>query len=111
MLAHRLRHRVTIQSQTITQNTTTGETTVAWVAFLSDEPAEVVPLSGKEFLASGANQAQVDARMTIRWQTGVLPTMRVVFDGQNYQIRAVLPDPSNAKWLTLMVQRGVDDGA
>lgn len=111
MLAHRLRHRITIQSQTLTQDTTTGENTVSWSAFLADEPAEVVPLSGKEFISAAASQAQVDCRMTIRWQSGVLPTMRVVFDSQNYQIRAVLPDPSNARWLTLMVQRGVDDGA
>ena len=37
--------------------------------------------------------------------------MRVVFDSQNYQIHAVLPDPTNRKWLTLMVERGVNDGA
>ena len=110
MLNYKLRQRVTLQQQVHTQDPTTGEDLVTWAAFLTDEPAEVVPLSGKEFIQSAANQAAVDARMTIRWRSGVLPTMRVVFDSQNYSIHAVLPDPTNRKWLTLMVERGVNDG-
>ena len=48
--------------------------------------------------------------VTIRWRSGIEPTMRVVYDGNNYQITAVLPDPSNRRWLTLMCQRGVNSG-
>jgi SPP1 family predicted phage head-tail adaptor len=110
MLTHKLRHRVTLQSQVQAQNPTTGEITVTWQNHLADEPAEVVPLSGKEFIASGATQSGVDTRMTIRWRSGIDTTMRVVFDGQNYQLHAVLPDPSNRRWLTLMAQRGVNNG-
>lgn len=111
MLTHRLRHRITLQAQTAVQDPNTGEQTVTWADWLANEPAEVVPLSGKEFVAAAANTAGVDTRMTIRHRAGVLPTMRVVFDGHNYQVSAVLPDPSNARWLTLMCQRGVNDGA
>lgn len=111
MLAPRLRHRVTVQQRTQTQDATTGEITVTWAALLVDEPAEVVPLSGKEYIAAGATQAVVDTRMTIRWRSGIEAAMRIVFDGQNYNVAAVLPDPSNRRWLTLMVQRGVNDGA
>ena len=110
MLTPRLRHRITIQSQVHTQDPTTGEDLVTWTTFLADEPAEVVPLSGREFIQSAAAQAAVDTRMTIRWRSGVEPTMRVVFDGNNYQISAVLPDPSNRRWLTIMAARGVNDG-
>jgi SPP1 family predicted phage head-tail adaptor len=110
MLTHKLRQRITLQSQVQTQDANTGEITVTWADWLANEPAEVVPLSGKEFIAAGATQAGVDCRMTIRWRSGVLPTMRVVYDGNNYQISAVLPDPSNRRWLTIMCQRGVNDG-
>ena len=110
MLNPKLRHRITLQSQTVTQDATTGEALTAWANWLADEPADVTPLSGREFIQSGATQAGVDCRMTIRWRTGVLPTMRVVFDSQNYNIHAVLPDPTNRRWLTLMVSRGVNDG-
>jgi len=110
MLTHRLRHRITLQTQGLVQDPDTGEMVPDWTDWLADEPAEVVPLSGREFIQSAAGQASVDCRMTIRYRAGVLPTMRVVFDSQNYNIHAVLPDASNARWLTLMVERGVNDG-
>lgn len=110
MLTHKLRHRITLQSRTEGQDDDTGAPITTWANWLADEPAEVVPLSGKEFIAAGAGQAAVDTRMTIRWRAGVLPTMRVVFDGSNYQISAVLPDPTNRRHLTLMCQRGANDG-
>lgn len=110
MIAYKLRHRITLQQQSQAQDPATGEVTVTWSAAVSDEPAEVVPLSGREFIQSGATQSGVDTRMTIRWRSGIDPTMRVVFDGQNYNIHAVLPDPSNCRWLTIMCERGVNDG-
>lgn len=109
-LAAKLRHRITLQSRTATQDSNTGEMVMSWANTMADEPAEVVPLSGKEFIQSGATQAQVDTRITIRWRSGIEPTMRVVFDGNNYQITAVLPDPTNRRHLTLMCQRGVNSG-
>ena len=110
MLNYKLRHRLTLQVKTHAQDPATGEDLVTWSNWLADEPAEVVPLSGREFIQSAAAQAAVDTRMTIRWRSGVEPTMRVVFDGNNYQISAVLPDPSNRRWLTIMAARGVNDG-
>ena len=110
MLNYKLRHRLTLQAKVKTQDPDTGEELVTWSNWLADEPAEVVPLSGREFIQSAAVQASVDTRMTIRWRSGVEPTMRVVFDGSNYQISAVLPDPSNRRWLTIMAARGVNDG-
>lgn len=109
-LTTRLRHRITIQSATTAQDGVTGETVATWTDFLANEPAEVVPLSGREFIQSGAVQASVDTRMTIRWRAGVLPSMRVLFDGDTYRIEAVLPDPTSRKHLTIMCERGVNDG-
>lgn len=109
-LAAKLRHRVALQTRAGSQDATTGETTFTWSNTVADEPAEVVPLSGREFIQSGATQAGVDTRVTVRWRSGIEPTMRLVFDGNNYQITAVLPDPSNRRWLTLMCQRGVNTG-
>lgn len=110
ILAPKLRHRITLQVQTHTQDATTGEDVVTWSNWLADEPADVVPLSGKEFLQSASTQTQVDTRMTIRWRAGVLSTMRVVFDEDNYNVSVVLPDPTNRRWLTLMAYRVVNDG-
>jgi SPP1 family predicted phage head-tail adaptor len=105
-----LRHRVTLQSEVTQRDPATGAAFNAWSDFATGVPAEVVPLSGREFIAAGARQAEVAARATIRYQPGVLPTMRVLFDGATYEIVAVLPDPTGRGHLTLMLATGVNDG-
>ena len=75
-----------------------------------DIPAEVVPLSGRDFIAAGEKQSEVTARIEVRWLPGVKDTMRVLFDGEVYAIAAVLPDPTARRHLTLMVSKGVTDG-
>lgn len=110
MLAQRLRHRITLQQKTVTQDPLGTAITQAWSDWLAAEPAEVVPLSGREFIQAGGKHAAVTARITIRWRPGVDATMRVLFDGGIYNIEAVLPDPSGRRWLTLMVSEGASDG-
>lgn len=103
MLAPRLRHRITLQSKLVTQDPFGTAVTELWLDWLEHEPAEVVPLSGREFIQAGGQQAQIAARVTIRWRAGVTPAMRMSFDGELYSIAAVLPDASARRWLTLMV--------
>lgn len=110
-LGPRLRHRITIQQQTRVLNGTEYELQWTDVPGLVDEPAEVIPLSGKEFLEAQTTQSQVSARMTIRYRPGVTSAMRVVHAGLKHNIRAVLPDSTGRAWLTLMVTEGTGDGA
>lgn len=104
MLAPRLRHRVTFQTESQTQQSTTGAVSVAWIDYLVDEPAEFVPLSGREFLQAQTTQVEVSARVTVRYREDLTPEMRIVFDGLAYQIQAILPDASARRWLTIMVR-------
>ena len=107
-LAHRLRHRVTIE-QLATTRDELGGVVESWgpVAIV---PAEVYPLSGREFVAAQATQAGVTTKITIRYQGGIEPAMRVTHDGMTYNIRAVLPDPTLRRHLTLMCETGVNNG-
>lgn len=109
MKAGSLRHRITLEHNVTTRDQWGGEV-VGWQTFAADVPAEVVPLSGREFIAAGELQGQVQARITIRYLPGVLDTMRIQFDGAMYAIRAVLPDPTGRRHLTLMVDKGVASG-
>lgn len=106
----KLRHRITLQSRVQTQDPVSGAVELTWSDYATEVPAEVVPLSGREFLSAAAEQAGVIARIVIRYDAGVLPTMRLVFDGVNHNIEAVLPDPTARRHLTLMVSRGTTDG-
>lgn len=109
MLGQRLRHRVAIEQVTETRDADGGVVT-AWATLHSKVPAEIVPLSGREFVAAQAAQAGITARMTIRYVTGITPKMRVVHGADIYNIEAVLPDPTLRRHLTLMVSTGVNNG-
>lgn len=108
-LAQRLRHRVDIEQPLRTQGSD-GDVTETWVPVASKVPAEIVPLSGREYITADAAQAGVNARLTIRYMAGIRPDMRVVHDGTIYDIKAVLPDPTLRRHLTLMCQAGLNEG-
>jgi SPP1 family predicted phage head-tail adaptor len=106
-IAPRLRHRVTVQSFTTSQDESTGAITDAWTDLATSVPAEVYPLSGREFIAAQSLQAGVTTKITIRFDDRIDPKMRIAHDGTLYAIKAVLPDPTLRKHITLMCEAGV----
>ena len=111
LAAGRLRHRVTLQRQSATQDATTGEMIVSWVT-VAELWAHVEPLSVREFIASAAMQSEVSAKVTIRYRTDINATMRFVFRGKLYNIAGVLPDNvSGLEYITLPCSEGVGDGS
>jgi SPP1 family predicted phage head-tail adaptor len=113
-LPQRLRHRIDVQELVTVQDSDTGAVTEAWASILqSDEPlipAAIYPLSGREYVAAEAIQAQVNTRITIRYRADVIPSMRVLHESVTYNIKAVLPDPTLRRHITLMCESGVNAG-
>lgn len=113
-LAYRLRHRVDVELFTTTQDSETGAVVEEWVSILGSDdaliPAEIMPMSGKEFVAAASIQANVNTKIVMRWRDDVLPAMRVLHEDVVYNIRAVLPDPSLRRHITLMCESGANDG-
>lgn len=113
--AGRLRHRVRIQRQIQSQNTTTGQVTVAWQT-VATVWADIQPLSAREFIQSQTVQAQIVARIVIRYRDGVDTSMRLVHvrlnsDDVIYNIHGVLPDAEGGmEYLTMPCSTGVNDG-
>ena len=103
----KLRHRVTLQSRTETQDPDTGVVTIGWGDHATDLPADIEPVSAREFIASQATQAHITTRIVIRHRDDVVPTMRVVHRGKVYNIEGVLPDKnSGLEYLTLVCSSG-----
>ena len=109
MKAARLRHRVDIQNFATTQDSNTGAVTDSWTDFDTDIPAEIYPVSGREFMAAQSMQNGVTTKITIRYMDGIEPRMRVVHGSDIYNIKAVLPDPTLRRHLTLMCEVGIED--
>jgi SPP1 family predicted phage head-tail adaptor len=109
LAAGRLRHRVRIQNL-VSERDSEGVIQHEWVA-LATVWASVEPISGREFIQSGATQSEVTARITIRHRDDVVANMRIVHRGRVYNIKGVLSDKeSGLEYLTLPVSEGVSDG-
>ena len=100
MRAGKLRHRITIQQNTPTQNSF-GEMEPSWSAFATIWAA-VEPLSGDERWTSDQFQSEVSHRIRIRRRVGITPLMRVSWQGRLFDIQAVLEPESNRRELHLL---------
>lgn len=107
----KLRHRITIQQKQVTQNGTTGEMTTAWVDLHANVPAEIAPVSVREFISSQALQSGITTRVMIRYRAGLTADMRILHNGKVYNPQGWLPDPdSGLQYLTAPCTEGVNQG-
>jgi SPP1 family predicted phage head-tail adaptor len=102
-----LRHRVTFQHRVTTRDAD-GAVAETWFDVFPNIPANIVPLSAREFVAGGEVQGEVQARIELRYMPGILDTMRAKHGATVYAIKGVLPDNKGGRrWLNVMVSGGV----
>lgn len=118
MQAQRYRHRVAIQEQTETQDSETGDIEFTWGTVYLDSdtpldslPAEVLTGPGRELQAADAKQAEIAARINLAWFPGLTQKMRVVWEGQNFDIVSIETDATARREYRLKVAAGVNNGA
>ncbi|MFV1944192.1 phage head closure protein [Pseudomonas luteola] len=92
MRAGKLNHLLTIQKVQRTQDRG-GGFVETWVD-MGKEWASVESISGREYLAAAALQAQTTWKITLRYRDDLLNTMRLVEGSRIYEIEAVLPNDS-----------------
>lgn len=100
MRAGRLRHRLALQTRVGSSNSY-SETEYTWSTF-DTVWAAIEPLSAKEQVVAAQNQSQTSHKITLRWRTGVLPTMRGVYDGRYFLFGAVLNRDERNRELTVL---------
>ena len=112
MKAGKLRHFVSFQVPTV-EIDSNGDQTETWVdSFDAQEfPAAIEPLSGRELIAAAQVHAEVTTRILLQYIPGILPEMRVVHRGVNYNIRSIIPDDKYlTRHVTLLCTSGTNDG-
>lgn len=100
-----LRQRVTIQTLTKTADGI-GGWTQSW-ATLATVWADLFPLSGREIYSQGQVQSPVTHKCVIRYRDDVTTKHRVSYNGNPYNIRAVLNLNERSEWLELHLESGV----
>lgn len=87
MKSGKLDRRITIQQRAVVQNTF-GEEVEGWTDVFGSW-ARVEWSDGGESLGAGQRTAAQTVKFHIRFRAGVEPKMRVVYDGENYDIQDV----------------------
>lgn len=70
--------------------------------------ANILDLTGRQFVAAGGTHNAVQTEIRIRRRTGLVPSMRVLHGSVVYDIQAVLE--RDRTWLVLMCSKGVSNG-
>lgn len=111
--AGRLRHRIRIERAQRIRDQASGGWVNDWQPFAEGVPAEIAPLSVRDFIQSGSRQAEVTGRILIRFIPGFKNTDRIVDEvtGAIYAVVGILPDDKTGRgYLTIPVKEGVHDG-
>ena len=105
MEAGRLRHRVTFQAKVPTRDTHGGEVPNWADQFTVWGRVEFLELlSMKEFFAARQIHARADARITVRYRTGIDSDMRVTWDGHTFEIVAPPIQDATKRELAIICQ-------
>lgn len=102
MKAGDLRHRITIQSKTVTRDAY-GQETITWTTFATIW-GSVEPISGREYEAGQQLEAAVDTRIRIRYLSGVVPYMQVTYGSHTYDVQSVIHLYEKKREMHLMCQ-------
>lgn len=77
-----------------------GQPNGAWETFASPW-ANVVHQSGFEAIKAGAETSVVKASINVRYRTGLTTGIRVVLGATTYEVKAVLPDEQDKRFVNL----------
>lgn len=101
-----LRHRITIQQLTVSQDAA-GGTVSSWSTFATVWGA-VEPLSGREFWQAQQANSEVQGRIRIRNLAGVKPEMRIVFGTRTYEILSIVQPEQRPIEIHLLYKEAID---
>lgn len=83
-----MRQRCTIQQVTETLDSA-GQPVVSWTNYLVDEPCQFIPTGGSETMRGRQLESGTKAIFRVRYRSGYVPEMRIVYGSTNYGITYV----------------------
>lgn len=116
MRAGRLNHRVSVQqlAPASPQMTAEGEPDESWEDLITDQPASIDPIVGREYFAAEQIQSEVDTKIGMRYEPGrtsaVTAKMRIVHGDTIYSIQAVVNIGARNRELVCYCKTGVNNG-
>ena len=102
-----LRHLVTIQKAVETKNAY-GEPEVTWTNVVENVWSQIIPLRGREYFAAKQINADIEARIVMRYRTDVTAKMRLLHGTDEYYIYSIINVDQRDRFLHLMCTRGIE---
>lgn len=103
-----LDRRLTIQGFSVTRDPESNEEIRTW-SDLATVWANRRDVSAREFFSSGSEHAEQQSVFTIRWRPGLTSTLRVIHDGQTFDVTGV-SEMGRRQYLALQA-KAVDSNA
>ena len=87
--AGKLRHRVSIETESIVSDGMGGYTSGGWTSVdgMSSVPAHIMPLSSKEQLDAMKLESVITNKIRIRYRAGITSKNRIVFGSRIFNIK------------------------
>ncbi len=104
-----MRHQVRIEQRSTTQDAA-GEPVNTWTLF-AERRAELVRAPGREIWASAQRNGRVPVVFRLRYLAGVLPQMRLVFDGRTHNILSAVDQAGREEELVIAAEELVEAGS
>lgn len=101
-----LRHRISFLEKQNGSGTTDsdGYSVPTWIP-VATVWADVKAVSSREYFQAAAVQAQGQVRFTIRYRKDIIASMKIRFDGQDYEIKgAPIDADGRRRWLQVMAE-------
>lgn len=115
--AGRYRHLITIRGQVDGgTDPLSGLPVKEWGIAYANVPAEVLTGPGREGVAAGAERAETDARINLRWLPGIDTEMRVVWESEpngqrpEFAIQTMELDATGMREIRLRCVHGRENG-
>ena len=111
--AQQLNRRITIERKAGGQDDL-GQPLDNWQTYCKLWAKINVPSAGafvnNEFNPAGHEVSRITATITVRKRDGITAGMRVLHQGEVFEIRVVLPDLVDNRYIVLGVAKGANDG-
>ena len=95
-----LRHKVVIEREVITQDSVGGYSS-AWATHKTVYAA-IKPTGGSERLHAMRLESNISHKVYLRYTADITPKDRIIYNGREMQIRAVINVEERNKWLELL---------
>ena len=100
-----LKHKIEIHRLTEVADPLGGFTTT-W-SLLKPKWAKVAPMSGRELIHADKIDATAASTFTVRFDTDILESDKIVFKGEEYNIRSIVNVDEEDRFLSILGERGV----